>query len=118
MLIPEWPTWDMEPIRGRFVLSPEALQKLRRHHNTTIGLFVAFWICVVGMILAIEFLDLSKSTETNLMGAIFGAAIVLGLLQFSQRCPECGANLGWQVRLGIPDRCRKCGVALKVDKDV
>lgn len=118
MLIPEWPTWVLQPIWGRTVLSPEELRKLRRHHNATIGLFVAFWICVVGVILAIELLDLSKSTETNLMGAILAAVIVLGLLQFSKRCPECGTNLGWQVRLGIPDRCRKCGVALKADKDV
>ena len=99
------------------MLSPEELRKLRRHHNSTIGLFVAFWIYAAGMVLAIEFLDLSENTEANLMGAFFGAAIVLALLQFAKRCPSCGANLGCQVRLGIPKNCHKCGVALRANRD-
>jgi len=99
------------------LLSPEELRKLRQHHNSTIGLFVAFWIYVLGTILAIEFLDLSERTAANLMGVLFGTVIVLGLLQFAKRCPNCGANLGWQVRLGVPRTCRKCGVALRVDRN-
>lgn len=34
------------------------------------------------------------------------------ILQFAKRSPCCGANLGWQVRLGIPKNCKKCGVQL------
>ncbi|NNE82977.1 MAG: hypothetical protein HKN28_03305 [Alphaproteobacteria bacterium] len=99
------------------MLSPEALQKLRRHHYSTIGLFVAFWIYAVSMVLAIEFLELSENTEANLIGTFFGAAIVLAILQFAKRCPKCRANLGWQVRLGVPKNCHKCGVALRADRD-
>lgn len=99
------------------MLSPEELQKLRRHHISTIGLFVAFWFYAVGMILAIEFFDMPESTEANLIGTLFGAAIVLALLQFAKRCPKCRSNLGWQVRLGVPRNCHKCGVVLRADRD-
>ena len=95
------------------MLSQDQLRKLRRHHKATIGLFVAFWIFALGVVAAIELLDLSETTRNCLMGTLFGAVIVSGLLQFAMRCPNCGANLGWQVRLGIPKNCRKCGIALK-----
>ena len=98
------------------MLSPEELLKLRRHHNATIGLFVAFWIYAVSMVVAIEFVELSERTEANMIGTFFGGAIVLALLQFTKRCPKCGANLGWQVRLGAPKNCHKCGVVLRSER--
>ena len=91
----------------------EDLERLRRHHYTTIGLFIAFWVFVVVSIGMIEFTDISDRTRDNLIGTMFGAAIVLSLLQFKQRCPTCGANLGWQLRLGIPRSCHKCGAKLR-----
>jgi hypothetical protein len=95
------------------LLSPDEFQKLRRHHNATIGLFVAFWLFVPVVVGAIELLDLSEGTQDNLIGTLFGAAIVCSLLQFAKRCPKCQASLGWQIRLGIPKICHKCGVALR-----
>jgi uncharacterized protein (DUF983 family) len=50
------------------------------------------------------------------MGALLGAVIVSVALQFSKRCPNCRANLGWQVRLGAPETCRKCGARLREEK--
>lgn len=76
------------------VLSSEELRDLRWHHNRTIGLFVAFWICAVLVIGAVQFLDLSEGTEHNMIGVLFGAVIVMSLLQFPKRCPKCRANLG------------------------
>ena len=92
------------------MLSPDEFEELRRHRNCTIGLFVAFWIWVIVVIAAMTLFDLSQVTQDNLIGVLGGAVIVLALLQFSMRCPNCRANLGWQVRLGIPRNCRKCGV--------
>ncbi|MDH3377417.1 MAG: hypothetical protein OEQ39_10715, partial [Gammaproteobacteria bacterium] len=82
-------------------MSANDLTRLRQHHNATIGLFVAFWLFVLVSIGVIEFFEISKRTQDSLIGTLFGAAIVLSLLQFTKRCPNCRANLGWQVRLSI-----------------
>ncbi|MDH3386968.1 MAG: hypothetical protein OEN02_03605 [Gammaproteobacteria bacterium] len=94
----------------------EDLRKLRQHHNATIGLFVAFWIFTPVAIVVIELFDISQRAQNALIGTIFGAAIVISLLQFSKRCPHCRANLGWQSRLGIPRHCGKCGSILREDQ--
>ena len=99
--------------RSMIMIYPDDLQKLRRHHNATIGLFVAFWIFALGVVGAIELLDLSEGTQDNLFGTLFGAVIIFCLLQFAKRCPNCRSNLGWQISLGIPKNCHKCGVALR-----
>ncbi len=42
--------------------------------------------------------------------ALLGAACLLGaLIQFSERCPRCGYNLGFQARLLLPGACERCG---------
>ena len=89
------------------------LDKLRQHHHATIGLFVAFWLFTLVAIGIIEFFEISERTQDSLIGTIFGGAIVLSLLQFAKRCPECRANLGLQLRLGIPKHCNKCGAVLR-----
>lgn len=86
---------------------------LLRHHHATIGLFIVFWLFTLTTICLIEFFSLSQSTQNNLMGTVFGAAIVLCLLQFRKRCPDCEANLGLQWRLGIPRHCATCGALLR-----
>jgi hypothetical protein len=41
---------------------------------------------------------------------LLGITCVLGAaIQFSERCPRCGYNLGFQARLLLPDRCERCG---------
>ena len=94
-------------------ISKEDRKKLLSHHYATIGLFVAFLIFCVVTILTIEFLEISERTQNNLIGTLFGAAIVLSLLQFARCCPNCHVNLGWQLRLGIPKNCVKCGQQLR-----
>lgn len=96
-------------------MTEDDLKSLYRHHNATIGLFVAFWLFLLVVILLIELFSLSKVTQDNLIGTVFGAAVVLCLLQFKKRCPDCGANLGLQRRLGIPRKCAKCGALLRKD---
>ena len=98
------------------VLSPEELWDLRRHHNFIIGLFVAFWVCAILGIGAIQFLDLSEAMARNSIGVLFAGAIVMLALQYSKRCPRCRANLGRQARMGIPENCKKCGVRLSDKK--
>jgi len=40
-------------------------------------------------------------------------ALASTVLQFSRRCPRCGANIGTQARLVLPAACRRCGVSLR-----
>ena len=96
-------------------MSSKELEKLRQHHQATIGLFVAFWLFTLVAIGVIEFFEISERSQDSLIGTIFGGAIVLLLLQFAKRCPKCRANLGWQLRLGIPKHCHKCGAVLRRD---
>ena len=96
-------------------LSEKALQRLARHARRTWVYFIAFWVAAVSAVLAIEFLDLSGGSVASIMAILAGGVVVAVYLQFSERCPSCQANLGWQVRLGIPDKCRRCGVGLKRD---
>lgn len=93
-------------------LSAVEMRRLRSHHNQTIGLFVAFWIFLLAVVAADSLLDLPDGVPRNMVGVLFGAALVMVLLQFAKRCPRCRANLGWQVRLGVPRQCRRCGVRL------
>lgn len=95
------------------LISPDDLKKLRRHHYATIGLFVALWIFALGVVGAVELLDLSEGMQYTLFGTLFVAVIIQCLLQFAKRCPNCGSNLGCQLRLGIPKNCHKCGVDLR-----
>ncbi len=98
------------------LLSSEELRDLRRHGYRTIGAFVALQIYMFLVFGAVEFLDLSEGTERILIGVLFAAVIPACWLQFSKRCPKCRANLGWQVRLWIPQNCKKCGVRLSDEK--
>ena len=98
---------------GLNLMSANDLKKFRQHHNAMIGLFFAFWLFVLVAIGVIEYFEITRRTQDNLIGTIFGAAIVLCLLQFTKRCPICRANLGWKIRLGIPKNCHKCGAGLR-----
>lgn len=41
--------------------------------------------------------------------AVLGAVSALAaLVQFSERCPRCGFNLGFQARLTLDSRCSRC----------
>jgi peptidoglycan/LPS O-acetylase OafA/YrhL len=42
--------------------------------------------------------------------ALLAAVLLLGaLVQFSEKCPHCGFNLGFQARLLRPAGCERCG---------
>ena len=45
---------------------------------------------------------------------ILPALVLAGVaLQFAVRCPRCAMHLGLQTSLGLPERCERCGVALR-----
>jgi hypothetical protein len=54
-----------------------------------------------------------NSSEGRWMVVGLVVALVAGAtyVQFSGRCPRCGALLGRQTRLVLPRKCKACGVA-------
>ncbi len=66
-------------------------------------------ILVVGELV----LDFSSTLE---LAVVLSLIVLTGLgvlIQFSQRCPNCGHRLGFQSRLLVLDTCKKCGLHLK-----
>lgn len=98
-------------------LSERELRQLARHARRTWVYFIAFWAFAILAALAIELLDLSSGIVTSLLAALVVGVFVAAYLQFSEKCPRFHANLGWQVRLGIPDTCGRCGVVLNATRD-
>lgn len=94
------------------------LRKLERWQRRMITAFVGTWSFVLLFIAGELVFDLSRAVViagfvVMLILVAFGAVI-----QFSQRCPSCGARIGVQSGLRLPDSCRKCGAAFKVrDRD-
>jgi hypothetical protein len=91
-------------------LTPEELARLRRWERRMIGAF-ALSMTVLIVVLALSVVVL---TPTVLLAVpLLLVAVGSALLQFSARCPYCGANLGLQTRLKLPDACKECGVAFR-----
>lgn len=97
-------------------LSHEQLQDLRRHASRTVRWFVIFYIYMLIVFGAHMFFEPPEFISQLMIAVLFAAVIPAVMLQFAKRCPKCGANLGWQVRLGIPPNCKKCGVRLTEQK--
>lgn len=94
-------------------LAPGDLVRLRRWERRLRGA-----VAVVGVTyLATAALALAapegtpEEARTSLLAlAALGLACAAGAgIQFSERCPRCGYNLGFQSRLLLADACERCG---------
>ena len=79
-------------------------------------LVIAFVVTIAGLLIVFA-ADIVFGFSPRGALLAFSALLVLALaamvIQISQKCPRCGYRLGRQTRLLLPDRCKKCGVALK-----
>ncbi len=94
-------------------LSPGEIEKLQIWQKRMITVFVVTMVgllVVVGVDLIIGF---SRTVAWFAFGGLLGLAGSGVVVQFSQRCPRCEYRLGFQSGLLVPEKCRKCGVALK-----
>lgn len=86
---------------------------------------VRLWQCRMIQIFIIAMFSLFAVVGLDLIfqpGETLGTAMLAGLLivvlvaariQFSQKCPACGARLGFQTRLLLPPACKRCGVSFR-----
>lgn len=60
-------------------------------------------------------LTVGFSRKVELILTIAWTALLMSgvFLQFSIKCPRCGARIGFQSRLLLPRRCTRCGVGFK-----
>lgn len=81
-----------------------------RRRRLLLGLAVA----VAGLLAAVNAMY-PLGRDANIM-VLLAMGCCLGLpgliLQFRERCPGCGARLGWQTGLRLPAACRRCATPL------
>jgi len=97
------------------------MKKLSRHELEELQLWqkrmIAVFSATMAALLLTVGVDLVFGMSPTTAWIVFLLLLLLvglgGLIQFSQKCPGCGYRIGFQSRLLVPDKCRKCGVKLK-----
>ena len=100
-------TW---PVR---TLSSAKLQHLRLWQRKMVTTFVVSMLTIIIAVPLKMAMVLSQGMEFFLGGFFVVLAIVGGVIQFSARCPNCGARIGMQSRLVLPKRCAKCNISFR-----
>ncbi len=91
-------------------LAPGEILRLRRWERRVRWVLLAvvsLWFVLAGTWAVNGTLPLGEPRSAL---ALLGTLCFVGAaIQFSQRCPRCGYNLGFQSRLLLPDSCERCG---------
>ncbi len=95
-------------------ISDADARKLQRWQRRMLTAFVGTWAFVVVFIAGDLVFDLSRAAVIAGFVVMLTLVAVGAVIQFSERCPSCGARIGVQSGLRIPASCRKCGAAFKV----
>jgi len=78
-----------------------------------IALFVVAMAALLLTVAADMTIGLSESAAWYIFLLLLSFVAVAGFVQFGQKCPACGYRLGFQSRMVVPERCKKCHVRLK-----
>lgn len=83
------------------------VERWRRRLRAAFLVVVATYLSLAGLALA----DVAGSPARSVAGLwLLGGVCLLGArAQFSERCPRCGINLGFQARWTLADECDRCG---------
>lgn len=96
-------------------LSEQDLAELRRWQRRMIQTFAVAMAGLVGVVVLDMVFQPGEVVGGMMMGVLLIIVVVAARIQFGQKCPACGARLGFQTRLLLPRACRKCGVAFQSD---
>jgi hypothetical protein len=89
-------------------LSPRKFAKLRRRQRLMFIIFFASMILFIVVALG----SFGEQTRFILWLSAILLIVIYSGLQFTRRCPRCGANIGWQTRLKMPSACARCGTRM------
>ena len=93
-------------------LSSEQYRRIKRWEKKMVLFFTVAMIFGVTAISVSSVLNWSVHANRALVAVfVLFLAIPGALLQFSEKCPRCEHRLGFQTRLVLPVRCKKCGVS-------
>jgi hypothetical protein len=91
-------------------LAPGDLLRLRRWERRLRRVFLLVGTAYLLLVLTSLVGGEPSTARAALALGLLGASCLLGAaIQFSERCPRCGYNLGYQSRLLLPTRCERCG---------
>jgi hypothetical protein len=98
------------------MITPDDARRLLQWQRRMVIAFIGTWVYLLLVIAAHVLLELPPTViQLALIPAL--VLVIAGVcLQFSIRCPSCGYRLGRQSRLTVPDRCRSCGVSLRISR--
>ncbi len=94
---------------AREPLNPQEDARLRRWQRWMIRSFVVSMILFIIVMIS----PMGETVRFILWICAVTLVVVSAGLQFSRRCPRCGANIGTQTRLTLPAACKRCGVRLR-----
>lgn len=94
-------------------LTREQLEGLRRWQRYMVTSFVTAMVALIGLLVLELTVDIPPSFEPY---ATVIVVLLLGTVagvQFSERCPSCGARIGLQSALVLPPCCARCGASFR-----
>jgi len=102
-----------EPASADAPLAPGEILRLRRWHRRVRRALGLVALAYLGLVAATLVDGEPPAWQAGVALALLGAACLLATaIQFSERCPRCGYNLGFQSRLALPAACERCEGAL------
>ena len=94
-------------------LTEAELQRLNRWQKRMVATFILAMSLIVIFVPLKLVMGLTLEVE-YFIGVIFIVLALAGaVLQFSEKCPNCGARIGFQSRLILPPRCAKCKISFR-----
>jgi len=94
-------------------LAPGEMQRLRRWERRLRRAFLLVSLAYLGLVASALVDGDGPMVRGGLALALLAAACLgAAAIQFSERCPRCGYNLGFQSRLDLPVACERCGGSL------
>ena len=93
-------------------LRKEQYWRIKRWEKRMIVFFIMAMSLTVITIAFCYLFNCDDEIQRIVWATIILCVVPLGVvLQFSEKCPKCGHRLGFQTRLTLPERCKKCGVS-------
>lgn len=91
-------------------LSPREILRLRTWGHRVRRAFVLVGVAYLGLVAtSLVGGEPPAARAATALGLLGAACLLAAAIQFSERCPRCGYNLGFQTRLALPTACERCG---------